>query len=285
MISTKAILYMVLASVCFTFINLIIRSVDHLPTVELVFFRSIGSVFCCLIILKKLQIPVLGNNKRWLIFRGIAGLVSMFLFYKAIQIMPMASAVSLRYLSPFFAAALAVYFLGEKMFKSQWLFFVLAFAGVLLLKGFDSRISMLALIIILLSAFSSGLIYVIIRKIGKSEHPVVIINYFLFISSLVSGFFMLFQWVRPEQHEWLPLLSMGFLGFVAQYFMTIALQIEEANIITPFKYSEVVFTLFAGWMFFGEYQSFIAIVGITIIISSIIGNVLVKKRMAKNRQD
>lgn len=272
---------MILASLCFTFINLIIRSLDHLPTSELVFFRSIGSVLCCLVIIKKLKLPILGTQRKLLVFRGITGLVSMFLFYKAIQIMPMASAVSLRYLSPFFAAGLAVFFLGEKMFKTQWLFFITAFIGVLILKGFDTRISMLALVVILLSAFTSGLIYVLIRKIGNSEHPVIIINYFLSISSVVSGSIMIFQWVQPLPHEWLPLVSLGFLGFVAQYFMTIALQIEEANIISPFKYSEVIFTLCAGWLLFGEYQTIIAILGILIIISSIIGNVMVKKSLSK----
>lgn len=281
MISNKAILYMILASACFTFINIIIRSVDHLPTAELVFFRSIGSVFCCIVILKSQKIPMLGTHRKLLLFRGLAGLLSMTLFYKAIQIMPLASAVSLRYLSPFFAAALAIIFLKEKMFKTQWLFFLSAFAGVLLLKGFDSRITLFALVIVLLSAFWSGVIYVLIRKIGSREHPVVIINYFLGISSVVAGIFSIFHWVTPQAHEWLPLISMGFFGFFAQYFMTIALQIEEANIITPFKYSEVIFTLLAGWVLFGEYQSITSIIAITIIIVSIIGNVFLKKKLTK----
>lgn len=278
MINSKAIYYMVISAICFTGINSVVRFVDHLPVFELVFFRSIGTVVCCLVIIKQQKIPVMGNNKKLLTARGVVGLISLALFYKALQLMPMASAVSLRYLSPFFAAGFAMYFLREKMINVQWLFYFLAFIGVILLKGFDTRISIFALIIILVSAVLSGLVYVIIRKIGDTEHPIVIINYFLSIAVIVSGSISIFNWVQPVGIEWILLSTMGLIGFVAQYFMTRALQIEEANLVTPFKYSEVIFTLLVGWSFFGEGQSVIAVFAMFLIISSLLANVWAKQK-------
>lgn len=278
MINSRAIYYMVISAICFTGINSVVRFVDHLPVFELVFFRAIGTVICCLLIIRQQKIPIMGNNKKLLALRGVVGLISLTLFYKALQIMPMASAVSLRYLSPFFAAGFAIYFLKEKMINIQWLFYFLAFCGVVLLKGFDSRISMIALLIILVSAVFSGLVYVIIRKIGDSEHPVVIINYFLCISTIVAGAISIFNWVQPVGVEWVYLLAMGIFGFVAQYFMTKALQIEEANLITPFKYSEVIFTLLVGWTLFGEGQSLIAVFAMILIVASLLANVWTKQK-------
>ncbi len=274
-----AVLYMILSAISFSLLNSIIRAFEHLPTFELVFFRSIGSVILGIIFLKSQGISLWGNNKKLLIFRGIVGVTSMALFYKAIQMMPMASAVSLRYLSPFFAAILAIIFLGEKMKKIQWLFFATAFIGVVMLKGFDTRISIPALLCILASAIVSGMVYVVIRKIGKSEHPVVIVNYFLMVATLIGAVFSYFNWIRPQGYtEWGMLLSMGLFGFIAQYFMTKAFQIAEANIISPFKYAEVVFTLIAGFIFFGEYQSWIALLAMIIICVSLVANVWVKAR-------
>lgn len=267
---------MLISAMCFTGINAVVRHVDHLPTFELVFFRAAGSLVCCVILLAKLKISPLGTNRKLLLARGIVGLISLALFYKALQMMPMASAVSLRYLSPFFAAVFAIYFLKEKMISLQWLFYALAFVGVLMLKGFDSRISLSALMVILCSAVFSGMIYVVIRKIGNSEHPIVIINYFMVIGTAVGGVVSIFNWVQPVGMEWFYLSLMGLFGFVAQYFMTRALQIEEANVITPFKYSEVVFTLLAGWILFGEHQTFLAIAAMALIIFSLLANVRVK---------
>ncbi|MEL6867642.1 MAG: EamA family transporter, partial [Bacteroidota bacterium] len=127
----------------------------------------------------------------------------------------------------------------------------------------------------LASAILSGLVYVIIRKIGTSENPIVIVNYFMWIAMLGGGFFSLFNWVNPVGIEWLLLLSMGLFGFGAQLFMTKGLQIAATNLVTPFKYVEVIFTLFAGWLFFQEDQSWLALLGMGIIIASLIANVLV----------
>ncbi len=269
---------MVLSAVFFTGLNSAVRLVDHLPTMQLVFFRAIGTVVCCMFILIKIKEPILGKNHSLLICRAVVGVTSLTLFFKAFQIMPMATAVSLRYLSPFFAAGFAVLLLGEKMKKLQWLFFLTAFGGVLLLKGFDNRITLLGLGLILTSALFSGLVYVTIRKIGKSEHPVVIINYFMVFALIVGGSSSFFSWVQPKGIEWLVLLSLGLFGFGAQLYMTKALQNAEANLIVPFKYTEVVFTLAAGWILFGEPQSWMNLLAISVIILSLLANVWVKQK-------
>ena len=211
-----------------------------------------------------------------LILRGVVGVTSMALYFRAIQLMPVGSAISLRYLSPFFAAGLAIWILHERMIKWQWLFFILAFAGIVMLKGFDPRISFSALIIILISAFFSGVVYVIIRKIGFSERPSTVVNYFMLVASLVGGIGCLIHWKSPQGIEWMVVSGMGVFGFFAQFFMTKGLQLAETNVIVPFKYAEVVFTVMAGWIILGEYQPWQGIVGILVIIIALIGNFIVK---------
>ena len=271
---------MVLSAICFTAVNTAVRYVDHLPTFELLFFRAIGSVILCVLVLKNQKIQILGNNRKWLVIRAFVGFISISLFFKAMQIMPLASAVSLRYLSPFFATIIAIYFLREYVLKLQWIFFITAFMGVILLKGFDTRISFFALSVILGSAFFSGCVYVTIRKLGKSEHPIVIMNYFLSFTCLISGIISVFYWISPAGIEWLVLISMGLFGFFAQYFMTVALLLEEASVVTPMKYTEVIFTVIAGWLIYGEYQNWIAILAMSIIILSLVANVWVKQKLS-----
>ncbi len=282
MINYRAIGYMVLSALTFTILNTIIKEVNYLPTFELVFFRSIGSVFLGLAVLKGNKIPLWGNNKKLLILRAIVGMTGMTLFFQAFKMMPLASAVSLRYLSPFFAAMFAVWLLKEKVSRFQWLFFLTAFGGVVLLKGFDHRITMLGLAVILSAAVLSGLVYVIIRKIGTSEHPVVVVTYFMGIATIVSGIVCLFYWKTPKPEHWILVLLMGILGFIAQVLMTRALQLAEANLIVPFKYAEVIFTLLVGWFLFGEHQTLMALLGIGIIVISLLGNVYVKRFGNKN---
>lgn len=274
----QPILFMLTAALCFTVINMIAKSLNHLPAFELVFFRSIGTVVCATFVIAKQGIPIFGNNPKILIIRALTGVTSMVLYYEAIRRMPIGTAAALRYLSPFFAAGLAVIFLGERVKKLQWLFLAAAFAGVILLKGFDSRLSLIGLAIILTSAFFSGVVYVIIRKIGDSEHPVVVVNYFLSIAAIISGIICLFYWKQPVGNEWLWLLSMGLFGYVAQVLMTKAMQAAETNLIVPFKYAEVIFTLLFAWIISAEQQSWVSLLGILVIVLALIGNVMVKGR-------
>ena len=278
MINKKAVWYLCLSAACFTILNTLIKYVEHFPTFQIVFFRSLLSSFLAISYLRIKGIPILGNNKPILIARAITGLSSMSLFFWAIKLMPLGSAVALRYLAPFFTALLAVWFLKEKMKPIQWLFFLTAFGGVVLLKGFDSRISLFALSVILLAALLSGVVYFIIRKIGESEHPVVVVNYFMTFSLVIGAIVCLFHWETPTHQEWLILLSFGIFGYFAQLFMTKGMQIEEANKIVPFKYVEVIFTLLASWIWLGEHQTIMALVGITIIIVSLLANLAVKDK-------
>ena len=91
--------------------------------------------------LQKLGIPLLGNNKKVLLMRGIFGTTALLMFFYTLQNIPLASAVTLQYLSPIFTALFAAIFLKEKMQIRQWLYFGISFAGVALIKGFDERIS------------------------------------------------------------------------------------------------------------------------------------------------
>ncbi len=280
--NVRPILYMIAAAAGFTVVNMGVKYLDHMGTFQLVFFRAIGSAICCFLYLWKSGIPVIGNDQRILILRSIVGLISITLFFRAVQIMPFASAVALRYLSPLFATVFAVIFLHERVKPLQWLFVVIAFGGVVLIKGFDPRISLAALIIILLSALFSGLVYMLIRKIGTSEHPVVIVNYFMTISAVVTGLLAIPNWTMPVNLEWLAVLTMGLFGFFAQLLMTRALQLAEANTVTPFKYSEVIFSIAVGWVVFGEYMTTAGAIGIAVIIASLIAIVRLKRRQKRS---
>jgi len=267
---------MLICTLSFTMMNAIVKHMEHLPAFELVFFRSISSCLICFALLSAKNIPVLGRQRKLLAIRGLVGVSSMALFFLAMQEIPFGSAVSLRYLSPIFAAILAVFYLKEKIKPVQWLFFFMAFLGVVLLKGFDLRINGIGLTYILFSAALSGWVYVLIRKIGPGEHPLVVVNYFMFIASLAGLIAAIPIWIWPQGSEWLILSSIGIFGFVGQLYMTKAFQIEAASKIAPMKYMEAIFALLLAWIWFGEKYAYLALLGICLILAGMLLNVIVK---------
>src|SRR5690606_19297487 len=127
------------------------------------------------VLLRRSAVSIFGNDKPTLILRGIAGCLGLIGSFYTLQHIPLATAVTLNYLSPFFTALLGIFIVKQKFRPIQWLYFLLSIAGVALLKGFDLRISTWDMLIGLSAALFAGLAYNMIAKTRDKEHPLVII--------------------------------------------------------------------------------------------------------------
>lgn len=275
---------MVLSTIAFTGMNGLLKLLTTYSAYQLVFFRALGSLFFTFGYLLSKGIPIFGKNKKLLITRGVFGSTSMLLFFMAVHYMPIGSAVALRYIAPIFATVFAVFMLKERVRPVQWLFFILSFVGVLVLKGFDDKVPTFGLILVLLASVFSGLVYIVIRKIGTSEHPVVIVNYFLCIAVIVGGLLSILDWKTPNLTDLMLLLCLGVFGYFGQIFMTKAFQIGEINIIAPIKYIEVVFVIIVGVGFLGETYSIWSLIGIVMIIAGLLLNLVFKQWSEKRNK-
>ncbi len=270
---------MILSTLAFAIMNIIVKYLNNVNTYQIVFFRSLGSLFFTFGYLLKNKIPLIGNKNKLLILRSLVGATSMLFFFMSVKYLSVGTAVSLRYTAPIFAAILAVFILKEQIRPFQWVFFVISFIGVLVLKGIDSQVDTTGLILVLIAAILSGLVYIMINQIGQSEHPVVVVNYFMITAMILGGVLSIGNWKNPVGMEWVLLLSLGVFGYFGQIYMTKAFQMASTNIIAPLKYVEVVFTVILGATLFNEVYTFWSLLGMVLIISGLVLNVWYKGRL------
>ncbi len=270
---------MLISVVGFALMNLTVKFLDRLPATELVLFRSIVSLILSLYFIRRRNLSPWGNQKGYLIGRGLAGVTALSLFFYTLQKLPLGSAITLQYLSPVFTALFGIFILKEKVKWWQWLFFALSFAGIALIKGFDSGISPLLFILGISSSVFAGLAYNFIRKVKNTDHPLVVVLYFPLIATPVMAVISIFNWVTPIGWEWALLLLMGVLTQIAQINMTKALQMVEANEITAFKYLGVIFALGFDYFLFGYTYQWPVLVGMVLVVSGVIFNILLKARL------
>jgi drug/metabolite transporter (DMT)-like permease len=275
---------MLLSTLSFAFMNAIVKYSIGYPTMQIVFFRAFGTLVITFSYLKFAGISQWGNQKKLLIYRGIVGVAAMALFFWGVHYISVGSAVTLRYVSPIFAGVLAVLFLKETIKPLQWVFFLVAFFGVYLIKSFDASNSNFGIFLVLLAAFFSAVVYILITKIGKGDHPVVVVHYFVLIGTLVGGVGSFFVWKPPVFSDFLLFSSLGFFGFFGQLFMTKAFQNAQAHMVAPFKYVEVLFTLFFGVFILFETYSIYHLIGTFLVIFSLVLNVLYKSYLDKNKK-
>ena len=277
----KAIRYMIFSMMAFAAMNFVVKYLDDYSAWQIAFFRAAGTLFITIPLIFRKRISIWGNERRLLITRAIVGTTSLILYFLAIKLMPLGTCVTFRYMSPIFAALFALWILREKIMHVQWLFFFTSMMGVVLIKGFDPSLSMLGMTLAIISGALSGLVVVIIRKIGDRDDPVVIVNYFMMVCTVVGLIGSLNTWLQPSGFDWILLGLLGFLGFLGQYFMTIAAQMETTDVVAPMKYIEIPFTILIGMTFFGETYGWISVIGFIFIITGLVANVIYKSKLVK----
>lgn len=275
----RAIFFMIFSVIAFSLMNAVVKYLNHFNVYQIVFFRSIGTLLFTIPLIFKQKIPFFGNNKKWLIIRGIAGVISLTCFFQSLNYLAVGTAVSLRYTSPIFAAIFAMFFLKEKIKPIQWLLFIIAFIGVLIIKGFGVDVNSTGLFFVLLSAIFLGIIFVVIRKIGNTENPLVIINYFMIMAFLFGGIMSINYWKNPNATEWILLLSLGIFGYIGQLYMTKAFQSQETNVIAPLKYLEVIFMIIIGASWFDEVYNLWTLLGVILILLGLVYNLYLKRKI------
>lgn len=281
---SRGVQYMLLATFVFAIMNVAVKWVDHIPAVEVIFFRSIVSLIMSGVALRSQKVNLFGNNKKVLILRGVAGSLGLILFFTTIQRIPLASAVTLMFLSPIFTAVLGIWIVKESVRWLQWVFFIISFGGIMVIQGFDPRVSPLMALIGIGAAFFSGVAYNMIRKLKNSEHPLVIVFYFPLVTLPFTIIYMFFDWVMPVGIDWLVLILVGVLTQVAQYFMTRAYQTEELSKVANIQFTGILYAIFFGWVLFDESFNFNTYLGMAMVLVGVILNIAYKQRLQQREK-
>ena len=83
--------------------------------------------------------------------------------------------------------------------------------------------------IALVGAVLAAMAYTAVRKLGETEHHLVVVFYFPLVAMPSSVPFMISDALWPTPLEWLMLLGIGVFTQIAQVYLTKGLQIEKAG--------------------------------------------------------
>ncbi len=265
----SGIISMAKASLAFSAMALCVKAASrNLPSLEVVFFRSLIGTVMMISIMKYKRISMLGKQRRLMILRGLSGFIALSLHFYTIANLPLGTAVMLNYTGPIFAALFAIMFLKERPGAMVLSMTALSFVGVYLLVGARLESWNLMVCLGLLSAVFVGIVYVSIRALRHHESPLTIIFYFTAVSTIGSLAFLPFGFVWPDWKGWLLLAGVGVGSFYGQLWMTIALRRAPASLVSPFSYLTPLMSFFYGLIFFGEKLSALSLFGAFLIIAA-----------------
>ena len=270
---------MVVASFFFALMAVGIKYASNsFGTFELVFYRGLVSIVFMGVVVRargaSLRTPVPMMH----VTRSFVGVVSLGSWFYAIAHLPLATAMTLNYMSGVWVAAFIVggaLLYGKAEKQGPLLFTVLmGFGGVILtLRPTIDHDQLFAGVVGLLSGMGAALAYMQVTALGRVGEPEErTVFYFSVGTALVGVIGMLFAdltpWheVRWQDAAWV--IPIGVLASLGQLCMTRAYSQGATLVVASMQYAGIVFAAIFSLTLFGDQIAPMGWLGIAVIVAS-----------------
>ena len=271
--------WMIAASLFFAGMSVCIKYASpYFSPLEIVCYRgAIGIVFMWTLARSR-GIGLRTNVPMMHVWRNVVGVTALSTWFYAIAHLPLATSMTLNYMSGVWVAAFLVGGtlltgrIADMRRQGPLALTVLAgFAGVvLMLRPTLEQDQLFAGLVGLLSGLMSALAYIQVAALGRVGEPEArTVFYFSAGAMLAGGVGMLFFELHPlNSVHALWLLPMGVLAGLGQLCMTRAYTRGATMVVANLQYSGIVFGALFGLMLFGDRIPLVGWLGIAVIILS-----------------
>lgn len=204
--------------------------------------------------------------------RSLAGSMSMFCWFIALTLIPLAQMTAISFTIPLFLTVLAMVFLGERIRWYRWTAIAVGLTGVCIIVGPDlirGQGSALGDSVALMAAVLAAFALMFLRRMSGHEPALTITFYFFLTSSALALLTLPFApWPMPTAEQWLVLGMIGIFGVLGQLLMTYSYRYAEASLVAPLDYVNMLFAVAIGYYVFGELPHISTWVGAPLVIAS-----------------
>jgi S-adenosylmethionine uptake transporter len=269
-------LWMVAAAFLFALMGVCVKFASaHYSATELVCYRGVVSMVFVWIWARSTSVPLATRLPGMHAWRSFIGVVSLGGWFYAIAHLPLATAMTLNYMSSVWVAAFVVggaMLYGNGQRQGPLLVTVLAgFAGVVMVlrPAFDQN-QQWAGLVGLFSGLTAALAYLQVTALSRAGEPEArMVFYFAVASALFGALGMAINGVSSWnwQHAvWI--VPIGVLASLGQLCMTRAYASGATLVVASLQYSGIVFGALASLVVFNDQLPPMAWVGMGIIIAS-----------------
>ena len=211
---------------------------------------------------------------------GMVGMVT------ALALVPISTVGAITQASPVVSAVGAVFFFGEKVSWRRWSAIALGFVGVVLViqptsSSFDLNVLWAVLALVALS----------IRDLTNRAAPRDIPSTMLATLTMIASIPFALAWVFyagddliPQAANWWVISAMVALGSLGYLLLITSMRVAEIAVVTPFRYSRILFLLVLGVVVFGERPGTQVLLGAGLIIASGVYMMWRERRVRKMQQ-
>jgi drug/metabolite transporter (DMT)-like permease len=201
-------------------------------------------------------------------------------FYAAAAYLPLADVMTYYLAGPIYVAAIAVFWLGEKLDRRQVAVIAVGFVGVLIaLRPSGETLTWPALIAVAGSLFYSFLM-IATRKLREARDTTLVLGQIL--GALLFGAATApFTWISPTVLDFGMLSLLGIVAMAAHMCINRALKIAPASVVAPYQYTLLVWAVLFGYLVFGDVLELWTLVGAAVICGAGLALLVIERDQAR----
>jgi len=276
---------MILAMAAFAVEDMFIKAASvNMPTGLVLALFGLGGTLLFMLLTKQRGEPIIHPAllSKPILLRAISEITGRLFYTLAITLTPLSSASAILQATPLVVVMGAALLFGEKVGLKRWLAILVGFIGVLMiirpgLEGFTPA-SIFAVI---------GTLGFAGRDLATRAAPPVLSNMQLgiygFFVLIPTGFALMIysgDTFSFDPGASLQILGSIIFGVIAYNALTIAMRTGDVSVVTPFRYTRLIFALILGVFVFSERPDLMTLMGALLIVVSG-GYTLVTNRRAR----
>jgi len=214
--------------------------------------------------------------------RVVLAATAMLCGFTAIIHLPLADATAIGFAKAFFLTIFAILFLKETVGIRRWAATIVGFIGILVMvrpTGAES-FNIYGLYAVA-GAAAAGLVMTIIRKLSQVEAATTILTYQAVFVGLIMLVPAIWYWQTPTFGDWMLLLAIGVVSYMAQYANIRAFREGEATAIASLDYTRLLYATLMGGILFAQWPDRNTILGAGIVIAAALYTVQREARLGR----
>ena len=283
----KGILLMLIAMAGFTMEDLFMKKLSvNLSTGQILITLGFGSslVFALMAKSKGYKLTAKIFWSKGMLIRQFAEGIAAIAFITSLTLIPLSTVAAVFQATPLVITMGAALFLGEAVGWRRWLAIIVGLIGVLIiirpgLNSFDPNVGYILIAVLFVTVRD-----LITRKLPMNV-PSTIVSFQAFASLIIAGGILIFlsdqKIVSLDENQIYFVLGGIIFGVIGYYCIVASTRIGEAGVVTPFRYSRLLFAIIIGFLFFNERPDFYTLLGASIVIMTGIYTVLRERYLAR----
>lgn len=254
---------------------MVIRSLTALPILTWLVWQSGGLG------------QVLAPGWRSMVGRGLVMFCAYSSYYMALAALPLATTAALYFTAPLFITVLSVVMLGEHVGPRRWAAVMVGFLGVLVMLRPGSDLFDWAALLAVMAGLTYALSMVMARHLGDRHGAAPLAfwsNLVFLLGALVMAAvfgggawadtshpslgFLTRGWVTPGLRDLALMMATGLIAAAGLTLLTQAYRIARVNVVAPFEYTAMVWSVLLGWLALGDLPDATGWTGIAMIIGA-----------------